>query len=161
MRLVAFSALWLLLTGGDLGTPYVGALAVVSAAALSVYLLPAGSGWRWTPGGTLRFVPFFLWQSLSGGFDIALRALRPSLPLEPELVEYRFSLTDRTARLFITGTVGLLPGTLGARLEGDTMYVHSLVGERAAAEGAKELEVRVADLFGLDLPEPDGAGSGA
>ncbi len=141
--------LWLLLTGGDFGNWYIGVLTVAAATVLSVFLTRNVADWRWTLGGTLRFVPFFLGQSLSGGLDVALRAMRPGLPLEPELLEYRLSIENHPARVFMVAVISLLPGTLGARLEGDRLSVHSLVGIDSARKGTEHLERRVSDLFGL------------
>lgn len=123
-RLVVFSVFWFLLTGGDFGTWYLGAAAVVLATAISLSIVPREPGWRWTVSGTARFVPFFLWQSLSGGTDVALRALRPDMPLEPDLVEYESSLSNPTALAFMVAVVSLLPGTLGTEVDGKKIYIH-------------------------------------
>ncbi|WP_162924597.1 Na+/H+ antiporter subunit E [Rubrobacter indicoceani] len=158
---VLLSALWLMLTGGSTSNWYIGVLAVVAGAALGVYLGRGGSGWSLKVGGALRFAPFFLLRSLSGGLDVAVRAVRPSLPLELEMVEFEFSIENHPARIFMVCVLGLLPGTLGARLEGDRLHIHSLVGGESALEGAVELESKVADLFGLDAPGSKGTGPSA
>jgi multicomponent Na+:H+ antiporter subunit E len=149
LHALVFSGLWLLLTGGDFGTWYLGAVAVAAATVVSIRLFPEGPGWRWTVGGTVRFAPFFVRQSISGGFDVALRAIRPSMPLDPELVEYETSLENPTALAFMANVVSLLPGTLGTEVKGRRIVIHSLVGARRATDGARDLETRVADLFGL------------
>ena len=162
-RVVILVALWLVLTEGDTGTWYIGALAVIAGTLGSLVLLPAYS-WRWTAGGLVRFVPFFVWQSLSGGTDVALRAVRPSMPLEPELLSYESQLPLNAARVFMANTLSLLPGTLSAELEGRRLRVHSLAGADEALKNLDKLETRVADLFGLELStggEPRGKGSEA
>lgn len=153
LHALVFAALWLLLTGGDLGTWYLGVLAVAAATAMSMWLFPAGPGRRWTLGGAARFVPFFIRQSLEGGFDVALRAIRPSMPLEPELVEYESSLTNPMVLAFMAGVGCLLPGTLSTEVRENKILIHSLIGESRAKEGARRLEARVADLFGLSEEE--------
>lgn len=154
LHALVFAALWLVLTGGDLGTWYLGAAAILAATAVSLWLFPEGPGWRWTLSGAARFAPFFLWQSLSGGFDVALRAIRPSMPLEPDLVEYETSLENPTAIAFMAGVVSLLPGTLATEVRGNEILIHSIVGESRATEGARNLETRISELFGL----PEGGG---
>jgi len=163
LRLALLALLWLVLTGGDTSTWYIGALAVVAGTLASLALLP-GHSWRWTVGGLVRFVPFFVWETLSGGIDVALRALRPSMPLEPEIVPYESRLPLNAARVFMAGVTSLLPGTLSAELEGRRLRVHSLAGADEALENLDKLENRVADLFGLELSTDGGSeekGTGA
>ncbi|MBA2375284.1 MAG: Na+/H+ antiporter subunit E [Actinomycetota bacterium] len=149
LHALVFAGLWLLLTGGDFGTWYLGVVAVLTATAVSMRLFPEGPGWRWTFGGAARFVPFFVRQSISGGLDVAIRAIRPSMPLDPDLIEYETSLENPTALAFMANIISLLPGTLGTEVKGRRIFIHSLVGERQAMDGARDLETRVADLFGL------------
>ena len=163
VRAAALVGLWWVLTGGDKDAWYIGALAVIAGTLMSLTLLPEYS-WRWTAGGFLRFVPFFIWQSLSGGTDVALRAVRPSMPLQPELLSYESRLPLNAARVFMANTISLLPGTLSAELKGRRMRVHSLAGADKAFENLNKLEARVADLFGLELSTaggPEGKGSEA
>ncbi|MBE0509552.1 MAG: Na+/H+ antiporter subunit E [Chromatiales bacterium] len=44
--------------------------------------------------GWLRFIPFFLLQSLLGGIDVARRAFHPRTPLSPTLIRYPLSLSE-------------------------------------------------------------------
>ena len=149
-RLALLALLWLILTGGDTSTWYIGALAVSAGTLISLAVSPAYS-WRWTVGGFVRFLPFFVWQSVSGGTDVALRAVRPSMPLEPELLSYESRLPLNAARVFMANVTSLLPGTLSAELKGRGLRVHSLTGADEALENLDKLEIRVADLFGLEL----------
>lgn len=93
-RLVLFAFLWWVLTEGDTGALPAGALAVPIATAASLRLLPA-TGWCWSPAGLVSFVVRFLWLSLRGSLDVALRALDPRLPLAPRLLDYPLRLTSR------------------------------------------------------------------
>ncbi len=155
VRAIALVVLWIVLTGGDTGTWYIGVLAVVAGTLGSLAMLPEYS-WRWTAGGLVRFVPFFVWETLSGGTDVALRAVRPSMPLTPDIVSYESRLPLNAARVFMANTVSLLPGTLSAELEGSHLRVHSLAGADQALENLNKLEARVADLFGLELASDGG-----
>jgi multicomponent Na+:H+ antiporter subunit E len=142
--------LWLVLTGGDTDAWYIGALAVVVGTLMSLALLPAYS-WRWTVGGFVHFVPFFLWKSLSGGTDVALRALRPSMPLNPEILDYETRLPENPARIFLANTTSLLPGTLSAELEGRRLRLHTLAHGPEVLEDLQKEEILIARLFGLEL----------
>ncbi|MDQ3315904.1 MAG: Na+/H+ antiporter subunit E [Actinomycetota bacterium] len=90
-RVALLALLWWALNGDNAGSWWVGAPAIAAAALVGVALSPR-AGPSPTLLGTLRFVPFFLRQSLVGGADVALRALRPSLPLAPDFLEYRLRL---------------------------------------------------------------------
>jgi multicomponent Na+:H+ antiporter subunit E len=157
VRVALLAGLWWILTGGELRSWIFGVPAVAAAAYLSLKLAPAGGGWRWTAGGVARFVPFFLWQSLSGGVDVAWRAFRPDMPLEPDLIEYEWRLAHAPARVFMAGTVSLLPGTLSAELGDRVLRVHTLVRGPRASEGLERLEERVAALFGVEMVESGGS----
>ena len=142
-RVALLALLWWALNGDNAGSWWVGAPAI-AAAALSPRAGPSP-----TLLGTLRFVPFFLRQSLVGGADVALRALRPSLPLAPDFLEYRLRLPMGPPSAVMAATVSLLPGTLTAEIREGTLRVHTLTEGQAVERDLRELEFRVAGLFGL------------
>ncbi len=82
---------------------------------------------------------------------MALRALRPSLPLAPDLLNYTLRLPTSPARVFFSGVVSLLPGTMSAEFEGRELKVHVLWSEEEVLHNLRKLEERVAELFGLEL----------
>lgn len=100
--------------------------------------------------GLIRFLPYFVWNSLRGGVDVAVRVLHPQLPIEPALVRYELRLRDSAARVLMADTVTLLPGTLSADLDDHVLVVHVLNAGAPFDEVLEVLEQRVADLFGLD-----------
>lgn len=157
--LVAFAliaVLWWALSDGDATSWKLGVPAAL-AAALMITLQPGLSGWRISPLGGLRFAGFYLLQSLRGGVDVALRALKPSLPLAPGFVEYRTRLPRGPARTFFVAVIGLLPGTLTVRIAGRDLTVHVLDCGMPIGESLAQLEVRIAGLFALALEDGDAA----
>jgi len=150
MRLPIFLFMWFILTEGSSSGLPVAVGATVLAAAASLALQPRRT-WRWTAGGFVRFVPFFLAQSAAGGVDVARRALHPRLPIDPGMVAYHTRLPDGPARRFFAGVTGLLPGTLTARVEGDRLIVHVLDRRSAFAGTLRRLEDLTASLFGVTL----------
>ena len=150
LRIVLLAAAWWVLTGGTPGSWLFGVPTIAGATLVSIALLPAG-GWSWSPGGLARFVPFFFWQSLVGGWDVAWRALRPSRPLSPDLLEYELRLPAGPARAFMAGVASLLPGSLTVGLDEKSIRIHSLTDDPGVMENLRKLESRVADLFGLEL----------
>ena len=145
-RAFAFAALWTVLGGGEgwaIGVPIV----IVTVAATS--LVPPAT--RWSVSGLARFIPYFLWNSLRGGIDVAARAVHPRLPIDPAIVRYALRLDSTLARVLMANTVTLLPGTLSARLHEDALEVHVLNASADLTDMLGKLERRVADVFGQQL----------
>jgi multicomponent Na+:H+ antiporter subunit E len=117
---------------------------------------PAAPSYRWHLTGAARFVPFFLWQSIRGGFDTALRALRPSLPIRPDLFAYRSRLPEGAPLTLFARSMSLLPGTLAARISGTEITVHLLDPGSGGRAALPVLEERIAQLFGVELRGPPG-----
>jgi len=102
--------------------------------------------------GLASFIPYFLWQSVRGGWDVSRRALSPGPPLNPDLLTYPLSLPPGPSRVFMTNALSLLPGTFGADLGDDDLVVHLLVSGDDAEGRVRELEERVGHLFGVGDP---------
>lgn len=145
--------LWFALTSGDPATGWFGIPLSLGGALIARKLLPA-KGRVWSLTGFLRFVPWFVRESLLGGADVARRALHPRLPLAPAVLAYSTALPEGPSRTFLAGLISLLPGTLSAEWSGGELRVHVL-DEGLAVEGRlRLLERRVADLFGLEMTDP-------
>jgi multicomponent Na+:H+ antiporter subunit E len=150
-RTLLFTLLWWLITEGAGGWT-VGVPVIALAVGTSYWLQPQGQ-LRLRPIGVLRFAAYFLVQSLRGGLDVALRAFRPSLPLAPALVEYRLRLPAGAARVFLADTMSLLPGTLSTELRDDCLCLHVLDVRLPIEADLRQVEARIADLFGMTLRE--------
>jgi len=153
-RLLGFSLLWWLLTGGSTDSWPAGMVMVVLAVLLSLALRPPVP-WRVSLSAALAFIPFFLQQSIRGGIDVAGRAFSAGLPLDPALHEHPLNLPCGTARIFLLNTISLLPGTLSADLVEDRLIVHCLDTDSLAADDLRRLEARVAALFMVTPPGDD------
>jgi multicomponent Na+:H+ antiporter subunit E len=142
-----YSLLWLLLSGGS-GWIF-GVLIALPTALLTLALgltLPVVRAVA-VPG----FVAFFLTKLVAGGWDVALRALRPSMPLHPAWVNYSLRCTQSGQRLLLSALVGLLPGTFAARIDGDQLLVHVLDSRHPWQPVLAELEKRLMAVAG-DTP---------
>jgi len=144
--LLPLAALWWIIAGGAPGSWSIG-VPTVLAAAWAVARLGTGAEVRLSMVGWLRFVPFFLWESLRGGIDVARRTLGRRVRVNPGFLRYQTWLTDPAARVFLTNCVCLLPGTLAAELEGDRLTVHVLSTEMDSDAELRRLERAVARLF--------------
>lgn len=156
--LLLFLLLWASLAEPRPGR-WVAGLAAVAAGGLLLRFLGGGGRVRVRPGGLGAFVPYFARQSFLGGLDVARRALSPGLPLTPGLLAHRVSLPPGLPRVFFANALSLLPGTLSARLRDDRLTVHLLVHGPEAEERVRELESRVARVFGVSTG-PEGGREG-
>lgn len=139
-----YGALWAVFTGGSgwlLGVP-----GILLSVGLSLWL-----GIRpWRPSLTALpgFLWFFLCRMVMGGWDVARRALHPRCPLQPAWHQYSFASQSPQMRLLLSAMVGLLPGTLVSRIDGDQMQVHVLDERLPWRATVAELEQRLEWLFG-------------
>lgn len=150
LALIPLAALWWVIAGGAPGSWIVGGPAVL-AAAWAVGRLGTGAGVRLSMAGLLRFLPFFIWESLRGGVDVALRTLAPRPRVKPGFLRYQTRLRDPAARVFLANCVSLLPGTLAAELEADRLSVHTLCAEADNEAELRRLELAIAGLFSEGL----------
>ncbi|MCF6211473.1 MAG: Na+/H+ antiporter subunit E [Gammaproteobacteria bacterium] len=158
LRAVLFALMWWILTDGAMDSWLIGAPVVLLATSISVALLPPFS---WSLPGVVRFVPFFLWRSLSGGVDVAWRALHPRLPISPGLFCYPWRLPPGLPRVFMANIVSLLPGTLSTELGTDCLQVHVLDERKDFLSELETVEQRVAAMFGISLLPPESVDSGS
>lgn len=155
-RGLLFAFIWWILVGGETTSWWIGVPAVMLAATASLALIsPVTLVWY----ELFRFVPFFLIRSLLGGADVAWRALRPSMPIDPHLIEYPIRLPQGLPSVFMANTVSLLPGTLSAELNSNYLNIHVLAGRKDILAELGTLEEMVAALFGTSL-RPSSGGDG-
>lgn len=163
-RALLFAFLWWVLAEGRWEAWGLGAVAAVVAVAAatwaSLYLLPP-SRRNFAIGGFLGFAAFFLWNSLRGGAQVAWMALRLRPGLRPALLEIELALPAGAPRVLMLNTLGLMPGTLGVRLDGDRLKLHVLDERLPVAAGARTLEAHIARLFGLARRAPGRPKGGA
>lgn len=138
-----YAGLWLVLSnnqGWAFGSVFI-ALAIICALSAQLTLRPVG--WRFLPG----FLVFFLTRMLLGGIDVARRTLGRRPDVSPGWVKYTLADSSSFARLLLSAVTGLLPGTLAARIDGDTMLVHTLDTRLDWQSDIATLETRLAKLF--------------
>jgi multicomponent Na+:H+ antiporter subunit E len=141
-----YALLWWVLSGDAGAALLFGALAIAAAAAASWRLGAQAPGrLRWTR--VPRFAALFVWQSLRGGTDIALRAFSPDMRLRPGLVVVRLTLADQGMRTLLALVVSLLPGTIAVRLEGFQLTLHALDRRWPVEAEVRRFEGELAALF--------------
>lgn len=151
-RLLFLGLLWFGLNGGDWASWMMGVPVVLAGAVISQRLRPPRS-WRWSWRGALVFGGYFLRASVLGAWDVAWRAMLPGIRLSPAIMIFVPRLPAGTARLFFCNTISLLPGTAVMGIEEERLHVHVLDASVAGEGELRELEEKVAGLFGLRLAD--------
>jgi multicomponent Na+:H+ antiporter subunit E len=150
LRLISFIIAWWAFTESDGRDAYVGAVVVLLATLISLYILPPHA-WKWNVRAWFAFIPYFLGQSFLGGLDVARRAFQPRLPIQPEIKQYPLRLPPGLPAVVLAWTVSLLPGTASIELNGKELLVHVLNDDATFHNTMRQLEERVARLFGISL----------
>ena len=146
LRLLVLSGLWTVMAGPGLDSWLIGGPVVLAALWSSTRLTPTGRG-GFSLRGVALFLPYFMWESLKGGTDVALRVLGPRMRIDPGLRTYRTGLTRPGAQVLFLDMVSLLPGTLSADIEGDNVLIHALDRSTDLEPELQRLERRIAALF--------------
>lgn len=147
-RSTLFAVLWWALTGGDPDSWGVGSVSVTLATCASLVLLPPRPT-RVSGLGLVRFVVFFLTESLRGGVQVAAFALRPRMGLKPAFHEVSLRLPEGFGRILLVNTLNLLPGTLSAELDDDRLCLHVLDDTMPTEIEVRAAEARIAHMLGL------------
>lgn len=158
-RALLFAGGWLVIAGADPAGWIIGVPAVI-AAAWAQGRLSEGTGAGLSPWAAARFLPYFLFESLRGGIDVAARVMRPRMRIAPGLSEYRTSLRHPAARVLFTNSISLLPGTLSADARGALIRVHSLDASQDTNADLQRLERRIAALFRETTPPASATADG-
>ena len=120
--------LWVLLTGTleytELTAGILVALAITLLFGKRFHLF---TGLRLTPLLPLHIAVYlghFLLALVRANIDLALRVLKPSLPIRPHLIEVKTNLKSPLGKLLLANTITLTPGTLTVDVLEDTLLVH-------------------------------------
>ena len=148
-RTIGFSLVWWGAAEGSLAAWPLAVLAVTAAVAVSLRLLPPGRFAVPPVASLLRFILFFISQSFRGGVQVSRLALQRHPQLHPAILALPVSLPPGLPRMLLTGTLGLMPGTLGVRLEDTFLYLHVLDRRMPIAEETEHLAAHIARLFGV------------
>ncbi len=148
--------LWWSLNPQDIASWIIGVPVVLMGAWLGSLLTRTSLPLKIHPFGLLGFIPFFVLASVKGGIDVAWRSLHPRMPIDPLIRRYSLRLPEGTPSVFMATVLSLLPGTLSADIDESTLVIHMISDSESVTKGVLALEVKVAHLFGILLPEKEG-----
>lgn len=153
-RTVGFALVWWVAAEGNLAAWPLAVLAIAAAVAVSLRLLPPGRFSALPLAALLRFIFFFIRQSFRGGVQVSWLALQHRPQLQPTILALPVHLPQGMPRMLLTGTLGLMPGTLGVRLEKDLLHLHVLDHRMPITEETEQLAAHIARLCGVPYERP-------
>lgn len=83
--------------------------------------------------------------------DIAKRLCQPSLPIQPEVWRFSFREMPDKPKYFMAAILSLMPGTLSMEIYTDHLIIHSLIYTESQEAETRDLERRIARIFGIQL----------
>lgn len=102
------------------------------------------------PLRSLLRLPSLWWWVLkdvvNSSIEVARTVLSPSLPIQPELVEFTTSEKTDSAKVIIGNAITLSPGTVTIDIDEDRLLVHCLTTASADSLRSREVERRTARL---------------
>ncbi|SHH18053.1 Na+/H+ antiporter subunit E [Thermosipho atlanticus] len=70
------------------------------------------------------YLPVFIWEIIKANFDVAVRVLNPSLPINPGFVKISTELKKDSSKLVLANSITLTPGTLTLDVRDDVLFIH-------------------------------------
>lgn len=176
VRAVVAAALWWVLVEGQSQYLAYGLIAVPAAVAASLWLAPPRSprpvspagpragtdrrpatglrtGWPSRAGGLVRLVGWYAANVVRGAIDVAGRVLRSPVDADPVVVRTTTRLPAGASRQAAVAMYGLMPGSLVADTDGETLWLHSLSADLGPEDQWRRLEEHVAAVAGMRLDD--------
>lgn len=83
---------------------------------------------------------------IKSSIDVARIILSPSLPIQPELVEFTTTESTDSGKVILGNSITLSPGTVTIDIDEDCLLVHCLTAHGAEELRGREVERRIAKL---------------
>jgi multicomponent Na+:H+ antiporter subunit E len=142
LLLLAWGAL-----GGGAGLWPWGLAAAAAIAPASLLLLAPRPGRGCVALGLVALLPLFVRDSLSGGWDVARRALAPRCVLRPGMQAIRLERPATPVVIALAYAVTVMPGTLAVEVGRQRLLVHVLDHRRESRPQIAALERRLAAVY--------------
>ncbi len=76
----------------------------------------------------IKYMPWLVWEIIAANIDIVYRTLHPSMPIDPEMIEFDTNLKTETGIAILANSITLTPGTVTVEAKRDGKFkVHSIV----------------------------------
>jgi multicomponent Na+:H+ antiporter subunit E len=91
----------------------------------------------------VAYIFIFIWQLILANIDVAKRVLSPSLPINPGIVKVKTGLKSPLAKVMLTSSITLTPGTLSLNVQDDEIFIHWIDVKGNDVESASKAIVAV------------------
>jgi multicomponent Na+:H+ antiporter subunit E len=151
--LLLLLAAWFMLTASDVASLVIGLPFVL----LAILFRPKSEAGQvehkisLSIPGLFRYLGFFIVESLRGGLDVSRRVLASEPRVSPAFFDYSMRLHAAPAQQLFISSISLLPGTLCADRDDKLLRIHALDKDMDTTPAIKQLELRVARVFGESL----------
>jgi len=72
----------------------------------------------------LGFLAVFVIEVIKSNIDVALRVVKPVIPIKPGIVQVNTKLNSKLARLLLANAITLTPGTITVDIHKDQLFIH-------------------------------------
>ena len=97
---------------------------------------------------TFIYLFVFIVELIKSNLDVARRVLSPSLPINPGIVDVKTKLKSPMARMILTNSITLTPGTLTVDIIDDTIFIHWIdVSSEDRDEATKKIVKRFENII--------------
>jgi multicomponent Na+:H+ antiporter subunit E len=93
------------------------------------------------------YIPWLIEQILLANFHVASLALRPKMPINPQVVKFKTKLETDISCVALANSITLTPGTITMDIKDGYYYVHALSQKVVDDLNTGEMEDRVAHIF--------------
>ncbi len=104
---------------------------------------PIHLGWR-----ALAYWVWLAREILAANLDVARRILDPRLPIDPMIIRVKTSQGSELGQVIYANSITLTPGTVSMRVTEDSILVHAIAPQPAAALKAGNMDRRVTAMEG-------------
>ena len=85
------------------------------------------------------YILVLFYEIIKANLDVALRVIRPSLPINPGVVIIKTGLKSDIAKTILANSITLTPGTFTLDIQGDKLLIHWIDVEAADVEAATDI----------------------
>ena len=85
------------------------------------------------------YILVLFYEILKANIDVALRVIRPSLPINPGVVVIKTGLKSDIAKTILANSITLTPGTFTLDIQGNKLLVHWIDVEATDVDSATDI----------------------
>ena len=101
------------------------------------------------PPRLVVYVPWLILEIVKSNLDVAVRILKPGLPIAPRMIRVRAGQRGDVGRVIYANSITLTPGTISVDVMRGEILVHALTREGASSLAEGEMDRRVTRFEGL------------